>query len=100
MRITLSLLYDAAIGCIAAFANSRSHRKGLHPPSIDTAIMDQHRAQTASDLLYRHWMQGTLIAELPPEIRPSSRAEGYAIQARLEGRTSNALYGWKIAATS
>ena len=62
--------------------------------------MDQHRAQAASDLLYQHWMQGTLIAELPPEIRPSSRAEGYAIQARLEARSGSALYGWKIAATS
>jgi 2-keto-4-pentenoate hydratase len=62
--------------------------------------MDQHQAQAASDLLHQHWMQGTLIAELPSESRPSSRAEGYAIQARLEGRTSSALYGWKIAATS
>jgi 2-keto-4-pentenoate hydratase len=62
--------------------------------------MDSHSTQAASDLLYEHWMQGTLIAELPPEIRPASRAEGYAIQARLEARSGGALYGWKIAATS
>ena len=62
--------------------------------------MDSHSTQAASDLLYEHWMQGTLIAELPPEIRPASRAEGYAIQARLEARSGSLLYGWKIAATS
>lgn len=62
--------------------------------------MDQHRTQAASDLLYQHWMQGTLIPALPAEIRPASRAEGYAIQARLEPRSGSALYGWKIAATS
>ncbi|MFS0757776.1 fumarylacetoacetate hydrolase family protein [Noviherbaspirillum sp. 1P10PC] len=62
--------------------------------------MDQHRAQAASDLLYQHWMQGSLIEELPPEIRPATRAEGYAIQERLQARSGSALYGWKIAATS
>ena len=45
-------------------------------------------------------MQGSLIEELPSEIRPASRAEGYAIQARLQARSGSALYGWKIAATS
>src|SRR5688500_14043613 len=40
------------------------------------------------------------MASLPPAVCPCSREEGYAIQARLEGRTTSPLFGWKIAATS
>lgn len=58
------------------------------------------RAQAASDLLYRHWMAGSRLAELPPEFRPSTRAEGYAVQALLEARSREPVFGWKIAATS
>lgn len=62
--------------------------------------MDDDSLQAASDLLYAHWMQGTMIRELPPVIRPTTREEGYAVQARLDARTSKSIYGWKIAATS
>lgn len=58
------------------------------------------REQAASDLLCEHWMAGTRLAELPAEIRPSSRAEGYRVQALLEARSDAPLFGWKIAATS
>lgn len=40
------------------------------------------------------------MAALPGNVRPQTREDGYAIQARLETRSSHALYGWKIAATS
>jgi 2-keto-4-pentenoate hydratase len=40
------------------------------------------------------------IASLPKELRPSTRSEGYAIQAHLEQRSNAPLFGWKIAATS
>src|SRR5688500_13794657 len=33
-------------------------------------------------------------------MRPRTRQEGYAIQARLEARSAAPLFGWKIAATS
>lgn len=43
---------------------------------------------------------GTRISSLPDELRPMSRADGYAIQAMIEGRSKAPLFGWKIAATS
>ena len=48
----------------------------------------------------RHWRDGTCLPALPDPLRPATRAEGYAIQALLEGRGAKPLYGWKIAATS
>src|SRR5688572_17600905 len=33
-------------------------------------------------------------------MRPRTREEGYAVQARLEERSAAPLFGWKIAATS
>jgi 2-keto-4-pentenoate hydratase len=56
--------------------------------------------QSASDLLWRCWQRGETIDGLPGSLRPATRAEGYAIQARLETRSRRALFGWKIAATS
>lgn len=61
---------------------------------------DHNRLQAASDLLFQHWQEGTLLSELPVEIRPMSRDTGYAIQAKLEQQTAKPLFGWKIAATS
>jgi 2-keto-4-pentenoate hydratase len=54
----------------------------------------------ASDLLHAHWREGRRLAALPAELRPRTRQEGYAIQARLERRSARPLFGWKIAATS
>ncbi|HWA46224.1 MAG TPA: hypothetical protein VHA10_23610 [Hypericibacter adhaerens] len=54
----------------------------------------------ASALLLDHWQKGRRLAALPDALRPRSRAEGYAIQARLERHTARPLFGWKIAATS
>jgi 2-keto-4-pentenoate hydratase len=56
--------------------------------------------QAASDLLYDHWTTGKRLEELPAEIRPGTRAEGYRIQKLLEKRSAAPLFGWKIAATS
>lgn len=62
--------------------------------------MDQEKIQAASDLLARHWEAGTKVIALPDGLRPETRQEGYAIQARLEERSDEPLFGWKIAATS
>lgn len=62
--------------------------------------MDEQAIQAASDLLFSTWRSGGVLTALPEAIRPRTRLEGYAIQARLEARSSAPLYGWKIAATS
>lgn len=62
--------------------------------------MNADRQQAACDLLYRHWQAETRIDGLPDDLRPATRADGYAIQARIERHSDQPLYGWKIAATS
>ena len=54
----------------------------------------------ASQLLTGHWDRGTKLATLPAALRPTTRRDGYAIQALLEARSTSPLFGWKIAATS
>ena len=56
--------------------------------------------QAASDLLWDHWREGRLLAALPPDLAPADREAAYRIQALLESRSAEPLYGWKIAATS
>lgn len=62
--------------------------------------MDATQARAASELLVRHWREGTVLAALPEPLRPATPAEGYAIQAQLERLSAKPLWGWKIAATS
>ena len=54
----------------------------------------------AADLLWDCWQQGRRLSGIPDDIAPRTREEGYAVQARLEGRSAEPLFGWKIAATS
>ena len=56
--------------------------------------------EQASSLLWEHWTNGRRLEQIPEPIRPASRADGYAVQATLEGRSRAPLFGWKIAATS
>ncbi|KQT05892.1 MULTISPECIES: fumarylacetoacetate hydrolase family protein [Bradyrhizobium] len=63
-------------------------------------MLDKDQIDAASELLVRHWRDGTKLDALETRLRPQSRAEGYAIQAALERRSSGTLFGWKIAATS
>ncbi|MDP4024337.1 fumarylacetoacetate hydrolase family protein [Methylobacterium sp. NEAU 140] len=62
--------------------------------------MDQAHAQEASDLLVRHWRDGTTLDALPGPLRPADRAAGYRIQAGVAALSREPLFGWKIAATS
>lgn len=62
----------------------------MHPDAIEAAAA----------LLWKTWESGAVVEALPDVMRPATRAEGYAIQARLEPRSARALFGWKIAATS
>ena len=54
----------------------------------------------AADLIAAHWRDGKKMHALPDHLRPTSRVEGYAIQAHLEALGAKPLFGWKIAATS
>ena len=63
-------------------------------------MLDKDRIAAAAQTLRDHWRAGTKLAALPPAMRPSERAEGYAIQAELEKQSGAQLFGWKIAATS
>lgn len=62
--------------------------------------MQPAAAQAAADLLHGHWRAGTRLARLPEALRPASRGEGYAIQARFAANSGAPPFGWKIAATS
>lgn len=62
--------------------------------------MELDQAKEASELLIRHWQDGTAFEALPPPLRPRTRAEGYLIQSHLESLSTQPLFGWKIAATS
>lgn len=62
--------------------------------------MDTTSQKTASELLTRHWREGTTLAALPPALRPADRQAGYAVQAQIEALSQQPLFGWKIAATS
>lgn len=68
------------------------------PEGGDESLDEVRRA--AADLLWRTWQEGQRLVALPDDLRPKTRAEGYAIQSRLERRSRWPLFGWKIAATS
>jgi 2-keto-4-pentenoate hydratase len=57
-------------------------------------------AKAASDILFGHWRDRTVLSALPEGLRPQTRQEGYAIQAGLEAKSARPIAGWKIAATS
>ena len=61
-------------------------------------MLDKDQTAAAAKTLHDHWQAGSKIGDLDPSQRPQGRAEGYAIQAAMQGYGS--LFGWKIAATS
>jgi 2-keto-4-pentenoate hydratase len=63
-------------------------------------MLDRNEIAAASQTLMTHWRAGTKLGALEPSQRPRDRAEGYAIQAATEQGSADALFGWKIAATS
>ena len=62
--------------------------------------MNEASIQQAADLLWQHWQGQRRLDHLPDAMRPATRADGYAVQARLGARSTSPLFGWKIAATS
>jgi 2-keto-4-pentenoate hydratase len=61
-------------------------------------MLDKDQTAAAAKTLHDQWQAGTKIGDLDPSQRPRGRAEGYAIQAAMQGYGT--LFGWKIAATS
>ncbi|TDH59775.1 hydratase [Dankookia rubra] len=59
--------------------------------------MPDHAAAEAAAMLHAHWQVRSRMPSLPEMLRPATRAEGYAIQARL---VPGEIVGWKIAATN
>src|SRR5215510_13009107 len=62
--------------------------------------MTERDIEFAATALWKNWQQSIRIRELPENGRPTNRAEGYAIQARLADLSGQGIAGWKIAATS
>lgn len=56
--------------------------------------------EEASRLIWECWRAGTAMEELPADLKPATRLEGYSAQAALERRAGKGRAGWKIAATS
>lgn len=54
----------------------------------------------AGETLVALWKAGEVIDTLPADIRPRSRAEGYAAQRAFEVSSAHPIVGWKIAATN
>jgi 2-keto-4-pentenoate hydratase len=62
--------------------------------------MNQNAIAEAAELLWRTRRAESRIDALPPEIRPQSLEEGYAIQEAMLDIIGQPAIGWKIAATS
>lgn len=62
--------------------------------------MSPANAERASEILWQAWQAHDVIDALPAELMPATREEGYAIQFHLDGRSSQPLAGWKIAASN
>jgi 2-keto-4-pentenoate hydratase len=63
-------------------------------------MLEQHDSGKAAALIAELWRDGGQIDALPERLRPTTREDGYAIQAHLESLSAEPLFGWKIAATS
>lgn len=60
----------------------------------------QSEQEKACASIWRHWQDGEVLHDLPPDLKPATREAGYAIQAFFERYSSRPRAGWKIAATS
>jgi 2-keto-4-pentenoate hydratase len=58
------------------------------------------KSMKAAECLITPWRFHTRIAGIAPDDRPSTRSEGYRVQAALAELTGDRGIGWKIAATS
>jgi len=62
--------------------------------------MHTNASHEAAETIWTHWQNNTRLDALSPALRPTTRQEGYAVQAMLPTVASRTVLGWKIAATS
>jgi 2-keto-4-pentenoate hydratase len=62
--------------------------------------MNQASIGKAADILWRKRLAQARLSELPADCKPTNLDEGYAVQAAMVELAGQALFGWKIAATS
>jgi len=62
--------------------------------------MENSAIEGAAKLIWDTWQANDRIGALPVACRPTSRQEGYDVQAAVARLSGQAIYGWKIAATS
>lgn len=62
--------------------------------------MDNWAAEQAARIIWDTWQANQRVNGLPAECRPTSRQEGYKVQSEVARLSGQALFGWKIAATS
>jgi 2-keto-4-pentenoate hydratase len=62
--------------------------------------MDNWAAEQAARIIWSTWQANDRVDGLPADCRPSSRQEGYKVQSEVARLSGQALFGWKIAATS
>src|SRR5512140_3235428 len=72
----------------------------FYMPRTGAKYMNRQDARAAAEMLLQHWRQSSRLDQLPVQYRPTTRAEGYAIQAELAQLSGQNIVGWKIAATS
>ena len=64
------------------------------------SMLTAEQRHAASQILLSTWNEKKRIAGLPDDLKPTSRAEAYQVQALVEAQSKAPLFGWKIAATS
>ncbi|WP_228386408.1 2-keto-4-pentenoate hydratase [Ornithinicoccus halotolerans] len=62
-------------------------------------MLTETASRRAFEVLWGADQSGHTVPAIPEEVRPRTRADGYAVQAHFESVTDG-LAGWKIAATS
>lgn len=62
--------------------------------------MNKASIREATHLIWTNFRDSTQINALPESCRPTSRADGYAVQAEVARLSRQPSVGWKIAATS
>jgi len=62
--------------------------------------MENQAIEEAAKTIWSTWHANQRIDALPISCRPTTRAEGYRVQAQVARLSKQKTFGWKIAATS
>jgi 2-keto-4-pentenoate hydratase len=62
--------------------------------------LETNAIEQAARTIWSTWQANRRIDALPVECRPTTRLEGYRVQAQVARLSTQRVFGWKIAATS